>query len=74
MVFHWCFNEVIRVLQDCYLRVTKVFLGCHKVAARLFQWSNIQECHMRRDMSIVTKSDKSRVTSQELHVKMKSQE
>ena len=69
MVFHWCVNEVIWVLQECYLRVTKVFLGCHKVGARLFQWSDMQGCHIRSDMSIVTKSDKSRLTSQELHVK-----
>ena len=66
MVFHWCFNEVIRVLQEC---ITEVFLGCHKVIARLFQWSDMQECHIRSDMSIVTKSDKSRVTSQELQHK-----
>ena len=51
MVFHLCFNEVIRVLQECYLGVTKVFLGCHKVVTRVFQWSGMQEFHIRSDMS-----------------------
>ena len=39
-VFHWCFNEFIRVL-----RFTKVFLGCHKDVTWVFQWSDMQECH-----------------------------
>ena len=69
MVFHWCFNEVIRVLQECYLSVTKVFYGRYNVVTLLFQWCDMQECHIRSDMSIVTMSDKSRVTSQELKVK-----
>ena len=42
MVFHWCFNDVIRVSQECYLRVTKVFLWCHNVVAWLFQGSDMQ--------------------------------
>ena len=41
------------VLQDCYLGVTKVFLGCLKVVTRLFQWSDLQEFRIRSDMSRV---------------------
>ena len=52
-VFHWSFNEVM-VLQECYLGVTKVFLGCHKVVTRVFQWSGMQEFHIRSDMSRLT--------------------
>ena len=59
MVFHWCFNEVMRVLQECYLSVKKVFYGCYNVVTLLFQWCDMQECHIRSDMSIVTTSDKS---------------
>ena len=62
----------------------KVFLGCHKVVTHIFQWSDMQECHIRSDISRVkiqerqarvtspvlqVKSDKSRVTIQELQLK-----
>ena len=53
-MFHLCFNEVIRVLQECYLGVTKVFLGCHKVVTREFQWSGMQKFQIRSDMSRLT--------------------
>ena len=62
MVFYCCFNE-------CYLSVTKVFYGRHNVVTLLFQWCDMQECHIRSDMSIVTRSDKSRVTSQGVRLK-----
>ena len=48
------------VLEGYYLGFTKVFLGCHKDVIRVFKWSEMQECHIRSDMS--------RVTSHEWHV------
>ena len=69
-----CFNEIIRVL--LYLGITKVFLGCHKDVTQVHQWSDMQECHIRSDMSRATskdlqvQSEKSRVTSQELQLKI----
>ena len=41
MVFHWCFNEVIRVLQECCLKGIMVFLRCHKAVVQLFHWGAI---------------------------------
>ena len=55
-LFYWCFNEVIRVLLGRH----KGVFGCHKDVTRVFKWSEMQECHIRSDMS--------RVTSHEWHV------
>ena len=49
-VFHLCFNEVKRVLQECYLGVTKVFLGCHKVVTpKCFNGVTCQELRFKSD-------------------------
>ena len=69
-MFHFCFSEVKRVLKQCYLGVTEVFLGCHKVVTRVFQWSDMQECHIRSEISRVKiQEQQAKVTSQELQVK-----
>ena len=51
-VFHLCFNEVIRVLQECYLDIIKVFLGCHKVVTvtpKCFNGVTCQELRFNSD-------------------------
>ena len=48
----------------------KVFIGCHKVVICIFQWNDMQECHIRSDISRVKIQERqARVTSQELQVK-----
>ena len=36
-MLYWCFNEVIRVLQEDYLGAKKVFLCCQKVVTRVLK-------------------------------------
>ena len=52
------FNGSQCVFQGCYKSVTwvsqKVFLGCQNVLTLIFQWVDMQECHIRSDMSRVT--------------------
>ena len=48
----------------------KVFLGCQKVVTLIFQWIDMQECHIRSDISRVKIQERqARVTSQELQVR-----
>ena len=54
-------------LKGCYLGITKVFFGCHKDVTQVLQWSDMQECHIRKRVKIQERQD--RVTSQELQVK-----
>ena len=48
------------MLQLCYMGVTwasKVFLGCNQDVTWVFQWSDMQVCHIRSDMSRVTSQE-----------------
>ena len=42
-VFHWCLNEVTRVLLGHH----KGVYGVSQICYRVFQWSDMQECHIR---------------------------
>ena len=51
------YTGIKKVLHQSYKNVTrvpKVFLGCHKDVTWVFQWSDMQECNIRSDMSRVT--------------------
>ena len=57
-VLHGIYKNITRVLHWCFNKVIWVILGRHNGFSWVFQCSDMQECHIR--------SDKSKVTSQEL--------